>query len=369
MRQYRVAFFERLRERLLDGGIDLLVIYGVPNAIDAAKRDAADLAWGTKIRNRTIRVGERSVTWQPCLRTIRGADLIIVEQASRLLLNYVLLGQQVARRRKVAFWGHGKNLRGHDSSALGEWLKRIMSRRVHWWFAYNDMSARIVASLGFPKDRITSVQNAIDTTLLAVARQRLTEDDSRAVREELGLVGDNVCIFVGGLYPEKRLDFLVAACDRIRAVVRDFEMIILGGGPDLGRLLRAAASRPWLHVVGPKFDSEKVRYFAVSKLFLLPGLVGLAVLDAFALGVPLLTTDVPFHSPEIDYLESGSNGLIVPDAEEPAAYAAAVVRLLRDGRLRGQLVEGCLQSARTYTIENMVDRFAAGIEAALSYPA
>jgi hypothetical protein len=46
-----------------------------------------------------------------------------------------------------------------------------------------------------------------------------------------------------------------------------------------------------------------VPYFILSKLVLMPGLVGLAVLDASALEVPLVTTAVPYHTPELTTLK------------------------------------------------------------------
>src|SRR5690606_5628088 len=101
---------------------------------EAAKSDAVDVPWGAKIRNRHIRFGQKSLTWQPCLSLLQGADLVIVEQASRHLLNYVLLVCQAFGVHKVAFWGHGRNLKESAASPLGEYLKSITSRHVHWWF-------------------------------------------------------------------------------------------------------------------------------------------------------------------------------------------------------------------------------------------
>ena len=40
-------------------------------------------------------------------------------------------------------------------------------------------------------------------------------------------------------------------------------------------------------------------YLYVSKLLLMPGLVGLSVMDSFVGTCPLVTTDVAVHSPEI----------------------------------------------------------------------
>ena len=45
---------------------------------------------------------------------------------------------------------------------------------------------------------------------------------------------------------------------------------------------------------------------------LLPGAVGLGVLDSFAFDVPLVTVDLPYHGPEIDYVRDGENGVKLP---------------------------------------------------------
>ncbi len=76
------------------------------------------------------------------------------------LINYVLLTYQLLGVKKLAFWGHGKNLQARGERRISEFVKRLVSRRVHWWFAYNNLSAEIVKKTGFPEDRITVAQNA-----------------------------------------------------------------------------------------------------------------------------------------------------------------------------------------------------------------
>ncbi len=82
----------------------------------------------------------------------------------------------------------------------------------------------------------------------------------------------------------------------IRRDIPDFELVVIGKGPEADFIETAAAQHEWIHFVGPKSDDEKVPYWALSKLLLMPGLVGLVVLDSFALGVPMITTDYPYHS-------------------------------------------------------------------------
>jgi glycosyltransferase involved in cell wall biosynthesis len=142
-------------------------------------------------------------------------------------------------------------------------------------------------------------------------------------------------------------------------------MIFIGSGIEAGKVRRATEGNPWIHFVGPKLGLERVPYFAISQVFLMPGLVGLAVLDCFALGVPLVTCRHSQHSPEIEYLEPGVNGIVVEKSDDPASYADAVVSILSDKELHARLVQGCQESQKKYSLEEMVRRFVEGIEGAL----
>ena len=68
----------------------------------------------------------------------------------------------------------------------------------------------------------------------------------------------------------------------------------------------------------------------LAKVQLLPGAVGLGILDGFALELPLVTTRAPFQGQEIAYLRDGVDGIMVDDWKDPSAYASAIVDLLGD---------------------------------------
>lgn len=359
--QYRRRFYELLKMQLELYGIDFELIYGQPGSSEASKLDSIHLPWAKKIENKIIRLGPRELYWQPCLPLLQGVDLVIVEQASKLMLNYVLMLQSLWGTRRLAFWGHGRNFQDHNASWLGEKVKAWMSRHVHWWFSYNELSAEVVKELGFPAERITSVQNAIDTRQLVREKESWTTERLASFKHAMGIASDNIGLYTGGMYPEKRLPFLLKACERIRESIPDFQMIFIGAGVEDWVVKEAAARHDWIHYAGPKFEAEKVPYFLISKLFLMPGLVGLAILDTFALGVPLVTTQVRYHSPEIEYLRNHENGVMLEQADDADAYAAKVIELMTDEQSLRTLQQGCLQASLTYTIEEMAERFAQGI--------
>lgn len=362
---YRIPFFEALRAELERSRVTLRVVYGMPSTEEAKKQDTMTLSWGLAIENRSLTLAGRKFMWQPCAALVRDSDLVIVEQASRLLLNYLLLTRQARGGASVAFWGHGQNLQTHAASRLGEAVKRIVSRWPRWWFAYTEGSAELVRRLPYPPERITTVQNAIDTVALQRQHASVSEEELAALRSRLGIQSRNVGIFAGGLYAEKRLGFLIEAAREVRRLVPDFELIVIGAGPDQGLIEEAARTHHWIHYEGPSLGTDKVPYFALSKFTLMPGLVGLGILDSFALEVPPITIDMDCHGPEMQYLRNGENGVKLPAGTDPKGYAVAVSRLLHDEGELELLRAGCRAAAQVYTIEAMVDRFAAGVLLAL----
>ena len=359
--QYRYGFYERLRNRLFDEGVELILIYGQPGANDRLKGDAVEIPWGIKLRNRILRIGRTELYWQPAMKYIWDADLVIVEQANKLLLNYYLILMNVLGCKKIAFWGHGKNFKSTSRNKTSELIKKWISSKVFWWFAYTEKCAQIVRENGFPPDQITVVQNAIDTKNLIDSRKKMSTEQINELKEALHIKGSKVGLYVGAMYNERKLDFLLESCNLIRSYVRDFEMIFIGKGKDQQSVEIMAQENQWVHYIGPKFDDEKIPYFALADVFLMPGSVGLAILDCFALEVPLITIEDPDHGPEMEYLKNGVNGIIVKDVYKPDQYAQAVSQILGDEEIHKSLIEGCKKSAEKYTLEQMVENFTQGV--------
>jgi glycosyltransferase involved in cell wall biosynthesis len=192
---------------------------------------------------------------------------------------------------------------GSVLSRVGEAAKRGYSRVPHWWFAYTEGTAGRVAGLGFPRHRITVVQNAVDTASFQRWYDAETPEEAARARAGLGLTGRSTCVYIGSLPPNKRLGFLLEAAEVIAEAVPDFELVVVGSGPEMVR--RAADRLPWLHHVGARFGQEKAALARKSQLLLMPGAVGLGILDSFSFQLPMLTTAEALHGPEIEYLRDG----------------------------------------------------------------
>lgn len=359
--EFRRAFYERLEADLDTRGITLVVAHGDPYSRDQSTRhDIIRMDRAVHLRQRSATVAGRPLVHKRLGPLIRTSDALVVDQALRNLELYPLLLRQFAGRGPVvAMWDHGRTFH-RPQSAVEQSLKFALTRRARWFFAYTESGARAVTDNGFAADRVTVVQNAIDTTALAQAYERVTEDQLAEFRAKHGLRAGRTALYVGALSTTKRIPFLLNAAERVAQLVPGFKLLVAGTGQDK-HLVAAATARPDSPVVavGPAFGADKALLGAASDVLLMPGLVGLAIVDSFVLRAPLVTTATRWHGPEFEYLEHGRNGIVAPST--PESYAQAVADLLGDPDRHAAMQRQCAADARKYTIEEMSRRFADGV--------
>jgi glycosyltransferase involved in cell wall biosynthesis len=369
--QWRADFFCRLRESLESHKIRLRLFYGKnPPSVRTSTAphrlkwgDEVDLQWGMPISNRLWNLGKYELVWQRLPQSVFNADLLVLMQENSLISNYSAGLRRIIQSKKTALWGHGINHQ-EDRHSIANTFKCLWSTQVDWWFAYTSSVAEELRRLRYPAERITIVNNAIDTTALKEEAQKVQPARLSRLRAELGIGKGPVGIFCGGMYPDKQLPFLIRACEIVRSQVPGFEVLFLGTGVDAAVVQRYADTNNWAHYIGPKYGADRVPYFMLSDVFLMPGVVGLAILDCFALETPLVTTNNPHHGPEIGYLEPGISGIISDNSL--AAYVGAVVQVLRSEDLLSLLKRGCRNSSTQYTVEKMVASFSEGVQNALA---
>ena len=365
VRRYRTAFYEDLRRRLAERGVALEVLHSNDNYPHDARSDLATLPWTQSVAARSVLLRGHRVTWQAVLRRTRGADLVIVEQATQHVVNPLLVAGQYLGGPRVAFWGHGRDHAIPEGTGLAQRTKRVLSRRAHWWFAYTEGAADVVERLGFPRSRTTVVQNATDSRTLAHMVRMLPAEAVEELRMQLGVGQGPVGVFIGSMGPQKRLPFLVEALDRLHARIPGFSFVFAGRGRMHQEVDAVAASRAWVHRLGTVHGPDLARVLALADVMLMPGWLGLAVVDAFAAGVPVVTSASGLHPPEVEYLRDGVNGLLVDDGGDVKRYVTAVVELLDDPVRLKQLRSGALESAEQLSAEEMARRFGDGITRAL----
>ncbi len=137
-------------------------------------------------------------------------------------------------------------------------------------------------------------------------------------------------LWVGALEPRKGPDVLAAAFRSARATGLQAELVVVGEGREAPLL-----TGPGVHALGRADDNVLAGLLSRALALVSPSRgegYGLTPLEALAHGTPAVVSDLPVFRETL-----GGGALRVPP-EEPAAFAAALLRLEREPGLRAALV-------------------------------
>jgi glycosyltransferase involved in cell wall biosynthesis len=320
--EYRVAFFDSLSAVLAMRDVRLTVWAGEPQGSQAARGDQVQAApWLQRVRTAQVRVGQRSFSFPSPTAEFYRADGVICGLQGTLPAAYRATLSRALGRARVGLWGHVKNYVA-DDNAMDLAAERLLMRGADAVFAYTESGADFARSRGVPPGRVVTVRNAVDLSYIDEIGDALTDDDLTAFRRALGLGAGPVFGYVGGLDHSKRIDFLLDSFARIRAEQPDAQLVVLGRGDEEDKLQATDGQLGVVHVGfgGPR---EKVLLSRVATALLNPGRVGLIACEALALHLPIVTTEWPYHAPEIEYLELGRS--VVISRNDPQSFAQAAL--------------------------------------------
>lgn len=176
----------------------------------------------------------------------------------------------------------------------------------------------------------------VDLTKFDFRKRRLWRD---GMRQRYGIrEGDVVFSFAARLTADKGINELLRAFAELGRDGDGYKLFVLGGMDDEGSLDKAAfaAARESGDVffTGPVDNVEE--YFSASDVFVSPSYregFGLVVIEAGALGVPAIVTDVPG---QVDAILRDVTGLTC-EAKDCTSLRRAMSRLGGDGVLRGRM--------------------------------
>ncbi|HTY84484.1 MAG TPA: glycosyltransferase family 4 protein [Silvibacterium sp.] len=363
VKHYRIPFFTGLHAALERDGIQLKVAYSNRDPQQPTRKGLVDLppSVGMNVKGHWFL---HRFLYQSLWKEIFRADLVITGSELKFIINPFLMLLCALRLKRVAFWGLGPN-RHPTRSELAERIKRPLFTSVDWYFAYTESIARYLHEEGMPKERITNVQNATDSTKLRKLIEGIPDAEVSDARIALtGSAESKVGLYCGMLDKIKSIPTLIETARLVKQKCPDFHLVIIGNGPEREWLEGAIADEPWIHYLGSKFGRDSALYYKMADVSILAGTAGLAVVDSFAAQLPLLVTDLPTHPPEISYVIDGENGRVAP--HDPEAFSTTIAETLSNPETMERLRRGAKASSKRYTMETMIENYRTGIKKCLA---
>lgn len=201
------------------------------------------------------------------------------------------------------------------------------------------------------------IPNGVEVEAIQSRARRASPD----VRARLGLSAEDFVVgTVGRLERQKGQRYLIEALGELLAAVPRAKAVIVGKGSldgELAALARRLGLEDRVRFLGERTDVFEVLtgfdVFAFPSLF--EGL-GVVLLEAMAVGVPVVATRIPGV---VDVIEHGQSGLLVPPSDA-RALAGAIVDLARNPALRRSLVDtGRDRVARHFSLAASARMYAA----------
>ena len=339
---YRVPLYALLAERY---GVELLCFGAaadyVPSWFGDLERQLADAPFPAR------RIGGPAAA----LRLGRRYDAAIAPVAGGAMLPATYFGMRMWGKPFVLWgsvWAHPRG----GKASLGWPLVRHVYRRADAVVTYGEHVRRYVARYRGRDDDVVIAPQSVEAKLFG---RPVAPDEIAAWRAEHALPDGPLVLYVGRLVPEKGIEELLAAWRRVEGAT----LAVVGDGP----LAAAVEATPNARLLGPLPRERLPVAYTAADLLVLPSIPtprfrepwGLVCNEALHQGTPVVATTA-VGAVAGGLIRDGETGLVVP-ANDPAALAAAIGRLLSDPALRTRLGEGGRAALAGHTYAAMADAF------------
>ena len=295
---------------------------------------------------------------EPALRE-RRFDLIHIQTPFVAHYAGVALSRRLGLPRVETYHTFFEEYLHHYVPAVpGSWMRALA--RSFSRAQCNDLDGVVVPSRAMQEVlRDYGVRTPVEIVPTGIELERLRGGDGAAFRQRHGIAPERpLLVHVGRVAFEKNIDFLLRMLVRVRAEVQDVLLVVAGEGPSSRHLQRLARrlglERNVLFLGYLDRRNALLDCYCAGDAFVFASRTetqGLVLLEAMALGVPVVSTAVMGTR---DILEPG-RGAVVP-REDEAEFAARVVDVLRNPALRDRLSRDARDYAPQWSAARMAAR-------------
>ena len=307
---YRVPLFNEINRQLNDCGIRFKVVFG---ALGYPRRhwniNIDEFNFDYKILPRAkldIAGDDRAFfTYKNLIEFINEEkpNVIITNGFSIATLKIWYLS--LIKNIKYIIWSGDINTIGRKISKLRHLQRIILSRRASGFIAYGTKALEYLTTLGINKDKIIIGINTVDTRYFLNVIKKT--ESSNGQKKNL--------LYIGNLAKGKRIDQLLQIVKRISLSRDDFQLKIIGIGPeekDLKKQVNDLKINDYVKFEGYKQKDQLPHYLSVADIFVFPSeydIWGLVLVEAMATGTVCISS-IHAGAPN-DLILDGENGFSV----------------------------------------------------------
>ena len=279
-------------------------------------------------------------------------QVVSLEYPMTYMLYFYLL--RIWTRIPIVVGLHGSDvLLLHTNDSVWQWIVRRIIRKADWILAHS------ASLLSDARSKVGELRENCSYLHYGVECRRLRETAETAMASAPIPDGDYI-LTVAKLYPRKGLDVLLRAIRRLKLSDCRYRFVVVGDGPEEGRLKSMAKELDIESIVlflGDIQNDTVPALFKHCAFFALSSRAepfGIVLLEAMTFGKAIVATTAG-GIPE--FIQDGHNGLLVA-VEDSHALAEKIDRLLRDKDLRERIGRnGRMVVEAQYDYDKLVIRY------------
>ena len=297
---YRIPIYNKLAKELNDRGINF---YLWPIAIDAQE----------EIINFNI-IQNKKLNYLEFSKLIKGKKIThIINFLQMRNPGYFFYAYSILLPKffgiKIIFYGHGMNLK-YRNSAIIKNLYNFLYLFFDRLIIYTPNEKKL-----FWNKHQKKISVAYNTLNLANKKNNIDYFDKSKIKNELNIKHSKLVLFSGRIESRKKLEVLINLFKR-KKIHPEVGLVIVGPGIKNSELEEIKNCNN-IYYLGPVYNETKIsQIFYISDIFCIPGHIGLGLVEALFWGLPVITTRLSYHAPEIFYLRDGYNGFILSNELE-----------------------------------------------------
>ena len=277
-------------------------------------------------------------------------DIVFVVEPTSFVAPVALVAARLARAQS---WLHVQDLEMGAAerlglidgrNRLGRLLARVYGRTLRRFDRVTTLSERMRRKLGEygrPEAAIGLFPNWVDT-------EKFKPVDATAMRAELGLKPDDVCVLYAGNLGEKQgVEQLIDVASLLEDDPR-IRLVICGAGAARPRIEAGAATRPNVQLLEPMPDDRFVELLSAADIHVLPQKAGMTHYVMPSKLGPMLASGKPIVAQAEEGCEiakelQGAARFVTP--EDTTALAEALYHVVEDPSVRSELLIGARSHA------------------------
>jgi len=256
----------------------------------------------------------------------------------------VLIKALLLPRIKLVFHEHGRLFQNRTCYT---WFLKLSKCRVDRFIAVSDAAKNLLIERGkINPHKIVSLYNFIDTNKF---QSHPDPAFIKSSREKLGLSENNFVVgFAGRLITSKGWKKFVQAIPLLIEKMDSFRFLIAGDGNDKQEMLELIQSlqvQDFVTYLG--YQRCMSNFYSLLDCFVVPSYresMGLTVIEAQAMGLPVVATDVSALN---EIIRNGHDGLLF-ELHNLDDLVKKIMLIYTDQKLREALIHNGLQNAQSF---------------------